>query len=227
VGWSSGCPLDARLLLPDRKGLGACRPILGGRHLVAARPEVLVEGAMGGEKALGLPGRLEALHVALPLSCGPVRVLGAVVEIPALAMLDPGQDLLLGGAVTLELIGHDDARDIPQALQQFPEEALLGIPAALDQNIQDVAVLVDGAPEIVLPALDPDEIHVPLVARTPPAQPVREVLPEAIAPLPDRLVRDFHTALGQDQFDLAQAQAEAVVEPDRLVDDIGRVRKPR
>ena len=112
MGWPSGCPLDTGLLLPDRKGLGACRPILGRRHLVAARPEVLVEGAMGGEKALGLPGRLEALHVALPLPCGPVRVLGAVVEIPALAMFDVRDDLALGGRVALEPIGHHDARHI-------------------------------------------------------------------------------------------------------------------
>jgi hypothetical protein len=51
----------------------------------------LVERTVGGKKGLGPLGQLEALHVACPLSCGQAGILGAVVEIPALAMLDPRQ----------------------------------------------------------------------------------------------------------------------------------------
>jgi len=58
--------------------------------------------------------------------------------------------------------------------------------------------------------------------RPPPAQPAGEVGPELQAPLPDTLVRDRHAALGQDQLDLAQAQAEHVIQPHRVADDLGR-----
>jgi hypothetical protein len=67
----------------------------------------LVGRTVGRKKGLGLPSQLEALHVARPLSCGQVGIPGAVVEIPALAMLDPIQVSFLG-AVTFERIGHDD-----------------------------------------------------------------------------------------------------------------------
>jgi hypothetical protein len=146
ASWRSGGLLDARLLVPDRKGLGTDRPVLGRRYPMAARPEVLRDGAIGGEKALGLPGRLEALHVALPLPCGPMRVLGAVVEIAALAMLDAGQDRLLGGAITLELVGHDDTRHILQVFQQLAEKALgcFGIAAALNQDVQQGHSVLQG-----------------------------------------------------------------------------------
>src|SRR5689334_14514663 len=45
---------------------------------------------------------------------------------------------------------------------------------------------------------------------------------EAQAPLADALVADHDAALGQDQFDIAQAQAEAVIEPHRVLDDLSR-----
>ena len=41
-----------------------------------------------------------------------MQVLGAVVEIPMLAMFHPWQNLALGGYVALELIGDDNAWDI-------------------------------------------------------------------------------------------------------------------
>lgn len=55
-----------------------------------------------------------------------------------------------------------------QSLQQPLEEALhrLGIALGLNQDVEHNAILIDGAPEIMLYALDPDEdlAHVPLVA---------------------------------------------------------------
>jgi hypothetical protein len=51
---------------------------------------------------------------------------------------------------------------------------------------------------------------------------VGEQQTEAHAPFPDTFVTDDHAAGGQDQFDLSQAQAEAVIQPDRMLDDLGR-----
>jgi hypothetical protein len=96
-----------------------------------------------------------------------MRHLTATVEIAALAVLDSRQDLAFGGGVALELVCDDHPRSIPQALQQLAEEPRArGCAApALDQNVEDISVLVDRAPKIVLLA-DSDEhlVHVPLVA---------------------------------------------------------------
>src|SRR5689334_23510187 len=103
-----------------------------------------------------------------------MRDLSAIVEIAALAVLDLGQDLAFGGGVALELVCDDHPWNIPQALQQLAEEPRgRGCAApALDQNVEDISVLVDRAPKIVLLAADPDEhlVHVPLVAGLWPAR---------------------------------------------------------
>ena len=54
-------------------------------------------------------------------------------------------------SVASELVGHQHARYILQALEQFTEEPLggLGIPARSDQDVEDVAVLIDGPPQIL------------------------------------------------------------------------------
>jgi hypothetical protein len=83
---------------------------------------------------------------------------------------------------------------LPQAREQSAEELLGGhrVSARLDQNVEHVAVLVDRAPQVPLCAADPDEhlIKVPFVARpqTTTAQLVRILLPEPLAPDPDRLI---------------------------------------
>ena len=65
----------------------------------------------------------------------------------------------------------------------------------------------------------------PLVARPRPAplQLVREQATEAQAPLADRLVADHDPKGGEDRLDVAQAQAEAVIQPHRVLDHLGRV----
>ena len=53
------------------------------------------------------------------------------------------------------------------------------------------------------------------------AQAVGETRSELLAPASHRLVGDDDTALGQDQLDIAQAEAEHVVQPDGMADDLG------
>ena len=72
-----------------------------------AEPEVLGNGTIGGKKALGVSGGLEALHVSLPPVGGLVGVLRAIIQIPVLAMCYSGEDLSLGGSVALQLIGDE------------------------------------------------------------------------------------------------------------------------
>ncbi len=64
-------------------------------------PEVLGDGAVRSEEALGMTRRFEALHAPLALTRRPMRVLTAVIEIPTLTMFDTRQSLTLRGAVAL------------------------------------------------------------------------------------------------------------------------------
>jgi hypothetical protein len=54
------------------------------------------------------------------------------------------------------------------------------------------------------------------------AQPPRIFEPERQTPVPNGLVGDGDAALGQQVFCIANTQAEAVVEPDGVTDDLGR-----
>ena len=67
-------------------------------------------------------------------------------------MLDRGQRLAVSDAVAGQLVGNDHPRHILQALEQLTEESFDGIAvsARLNQHIEQVAVLVDRAPQVVL-----------------------------------------------------------------------------
>src|ERR1700677_5005264 len=97
------------------------------------------------------------------------------------------------------------SRHILQTLQQPLEEALRGVAIAprLNENVEHDAILIDGPPEIVLHALDPDEnfIHVPLVPWpwSAASQAVGETRAELLAPASHRLIGDDYATLSQDQ----------------------------
>jgi hypothetical protein len=120
------------------------------------RAEVLGDGTIGRQELLGVSRRLKPLHAPLPLAGGLVGVFRTVVEIVVLPMLDSGQDFPLRCAIALELVGDDHPWCVGQALEQLPEEFLGGIlvPPTLDKDIEDMAVLIHGPPEVVSLATD-------------------------------------------------------------------------
>ena len=58
--------------------------------------------------------------------------------------------------------------------------------------------------------------------RMPAPQPPRVDRTEPLAPLPNRLVGDRHASLREEIFGIAEAEAEPMVEPDRVADDVGQ-----
>ena len=82
-------------------------------------------------------------------------------------MFDPRQYLALGCAITFKLIRNDDPRDVLQPLEQLTEKLLrrLFVASALHQDIEDVVILVDSAPEVMALTVDRQKhfIQVPLV----------------------------------------------------------------
>ena len=85
--------------------------------------------------------------------------------------------------------------------------------AGSDQDVEDVAVLVDGPPQVLPKAVDRHEhlVEVPLVAGSGLAasQAVRVGGSELDAPVTDRLVGDDHAAVHHEPLDLAVAEREA------------------
>jgi hypothetical protein len=91
-----------------------------------------------------------------------------------------------------------------QALQEASEETLgcIRIAPILNKDVEDNAVLIHSAPEIVLHTLDPDEhlIAVPLISWpwTATTHAVGKVLAEFPAPAPHGFVREDNTSLSQE-----------------------------
>ena len=85
--------------------------------------------------------------------------------------------------------------------------------------------MTEAPPQILLATLDRDEqlVEMPgvshLTASAP--QPPRVDRTEPLAPLPNRLVGDRHASLREEIFSIAEAEAESMVEPDRVADDVG------
>ena len=96
----------------------------------------------------------------------------------------------------------------------------------LDQNVDHVAVLIHGAPQIPLLAVDSNEdfIQMPVVAQPSLSslQSPSIVETELLTPLPDRFIGYDDAALGEKIFDIPETQAEAMISPHRIADDLGR-----
>jgi hypothetical protein len=86
-------------------------------------------------------------------------------------------------------------------------------------------MLVDGTPQPVPMLVDRERIfvQVPLVAasRMAPMQLACQQWAELAAPEPDGLITDLDAPLGEQLFDIAMAEREAVVQPHSVSDDLG------
>ena len=138
---------------------------------------------------------MKPLHAPLPLARRLGRVLGPVVQVAVLAMLHPGQDLALRGTIALPLVGDHHPWNVLTALEERAEALLGGLFVAppLAQDIEDIAIVIDGPPEIVALRVDRDEhlIQMPCVAwaGTPATELIGILLPAFTAPLSDGFVR--------------------------------------
>src|SRR6516164_2354845 len=81
--------MDASLLSPDPECLDPSAPIASSGHEMAPWPEVTVDHRVRREEPLRLSWRFEALHLLLSSSGGSMRILGSIVQIPALSDAGP------------------------------------------------------------------------------------------------------------------------------------------
>jgi hypothetical protein len=181
---------------------------------MAPWPEVAVDHGLCRQKPLCLIGRFEPLHLSLSSSHGPMRILCAIVQVPARLMPDIWQDRQLSDTIAAQAISNDASELVSQPMQQALEETLGGcaVPPTLHKDVEYYPVLVHGAPQIVQHTSDADEhlVEVPGIAGPRPssAQPAGELGTEVQAPMPDAFVGHHDTAFGQDQLYVVQAEAE-------------------
>ena len=131
-----------------------------------------------------------------PLARGLVSVFPAAVEMGLLAMLHTREDFPLRSGAVLQLIGHDDPRDVSSAPEQLAEAPLrrLLVPPALRQDVEAIPLLGDGTPEVMAGTVHRQGrlVHVPLIAGPRPPMPGLSGigLAELAAPLADGFRRD-------------------------------------
>ncbi len=111
--------------------------------------------------------------------------------------------------------------------QYLAKEAFSGsfVSVAGDQNIQDIAILVNGSPKITAFAADGDEhlIHVPDVTEAAlwPPQSAGIRWSELPTPGSNGFVGYGDAPLSEKVLDVAKAQREPMVQPDGVADDFG------
>src|SRR5260221_2464324 len=126
--------------------------------------------AEGGEKALGLFGCGEPPHLLFTQSRGLVGVFRSIVQPFVLPMLHARQELAFRRTIAPELISDDDTWNIWEPFEELAEKSFgsFFVSAALDEDVEHVAVLINGSPEEVLLSTNGkhDLIHLPLVPTT-------------------------------------------------------------
>src|ERR1700722_4917625 len=137
-------------------------------------------------------------------------------------MFDAKAHLHPRSVVRTELVRDHDARRCDGGFQELPHELLRSatVSSTLDQDVENEAILIDGAPKPVLLAGDQDDdlIHVPFVAasRGTLANLIGERLAELLPPLAHGLVRYANPARRQHLLNHAQAQGKPEIEPNGI-----------
>jgi hypothetical protein len=155
-----------------------------------------------------------------------MRILGPIV-LPSPALMQVFDAKIAGRcAVGPQIICDQPLRDEGVFLQQLPHQFQSGVLVALGlhQHIENLALGVDGAPQINHPPIDfqIDFVKMPsrVRLRAALAQAPSDHRPEVVHPAAHGLVRDRDPALSEQIFDVTKAECEPEIEPDRLVNDL-------
>ena len=136
---------------------------------MALEVEGVLDGGVDAEKPLCGADRFEPLHFPLPPSHDLVRVLGTIVHPQPLLVTAGQMELSERGGIGAQLVGDSQLGRKALLLEQLAHQPYGRpfIPARLDQQIEDFALLIDGTPEVHAPAGDPHDhlVEVPSVAR--------------------------------------------------------------
>jgi len=131
----------------------------------------------------------------------------------------------MSSGITPELVSNESPRNLTLALQHFAKEPFgssLG-PLFRHQDVESIAVLIDSTPEIELLSLNlhEDFIDEPSIAQPALLSSDRSGIfrPELQAPVSNCLVRDGNATLGEEIFDITEAERKPMIEPHSVADD--------
>src|SRR5271169_7072189 len=133
--------------------------------------------------------------------------------------------MLEGSAIRTQLICRHRLRREALPAEQLAHEldGCAFVPSALNKDFENLAFMIDRAPQVHMLAGDPDDhlVEMPAIAwpRTAPPQPACNNRPEFQHPAAHALVGDVEPAFGKQFFDIAVAKREAQLEPHRMLDD--------
>ena len=136
------------------------------------------------------------------------------------------------GWIALEFIGKESPRNLTLTLQHFAKEPFSSslVPSFRHQNVENIAVLIDYAPETELLSLNLHEnlVHIPGIAQSTLllSEPSSELRPELQTPEADGFVRNNDATLGQQIFDIPKAEREPMVQPHGVTDNFRRKAVP-
>src|SRR5712692_1530574 len=146
------------------------------------------------QESLRVSGGFEPSHLSLALAGRLMRDFGSIVLVLLRAVNNRGHHDAVGSRVAAKLVGDQTPWRTALPFQQLTEEAFGRTPIApgLEEDVDHVAVLVDGPPEILLATLDVHEqfVQVPGVAQpsTPASKHPGVLGTEGLTPLPNGLV---------------------------------------
>src|SRR5436190_4340662 len=154
-----------------------------------------------------------------------MRILRPMVLTQALLMVAGKPEMPEGSAVRAQLVGrHLFRREalLAEQLAHEPDSCPL-VSSALNQDLEDLTLMINRAPQVHMPASDPDDHFVEMPAitwsRTAPSQSPGDRRSEFEHPTANALVGNVEPALGKQLLNIAIAQAEPEVQPDMLDDD--------
>ena len=136
---------------------------------LAPDAEEVLDESMNGQESLRLTWRFELSHLPLTLPRRLVRDFGAIILVLLGAMDYRWHDAPKRCRIASQLVGDQPSRHVAMTFQQLAKKAF-GSPAVstrLDEDVDDVAILIDCTPEILALASygDEDLVQVPCVSQ--------------------------------------------------------------
>jgi hypothetical protein len=200
-------------------------PKVAGSGQTTADVEGIVTGRVAGKETSRRSGRSKPLHLSFSSSDRHVRAFGPVVQ-PLAPMVDAGKaKVTKNGIVGAIPVSDDRRRHESLVLQQLAHQAqgCILVAPGLNEYVEDLAFIIDGAPQIHLPTGNCDEDFVempsPSRCRAHGPQATRIDRAEVDHLSADRLMGDGYSALREKILDVSEAEREAQIQPDGMLDD--------
>ena len=184
----------ARRVVPREKGTGSQQAVVRCPEQITPNAKQVPHETVYRHEALRVRGDLNRRIWRSRWRVGRCESSARLFSYCVVLVHDRGHEAAVGRRVAAQLVRHQTSWRTASPFQELPAEAFrrVSITPGLHQNVDHIAVLVDGPPEILLMPLKIDEefVQVPGVAHRPTAAPRRARIrrPERATPLPHRLV---------------------------------------